>query len=155
MYSSPWLVAELWQKAIKITTHNTTQHTNTNKLHSMRIVLVGFLPNSHGRSCGAHPFGCGYAFIECAENSMGRLVHLRLVEQTNLAVYEVREDGSDGCRICFMAREYAIGENAQRLDGLLLRVTEVFLPDSPNRSMRQLYRCNRGYAYAETVDEIL
>ena len=120
----------------------------------MRIVLVGFLPDGHGRSCEEHPFGCGNAFIECAESGVGRLVRLRLVEQTNLAVYKVREDGSDGCRICFTAREYAFGENAKRLDGLLLRVTDVFLPDSPNRSMRQLYHRNRGYAYAETVDEI-
>ena len=120
----------------------------------MRIVLVGFLPDGHGRSCGAHPFGCGNAFIECADNGVGRLVRLRLVEQSNLAVHEVRKDGSDGCRICFTAREYATGENAQRLDGILLRVTDVFLPDSPNSSMRHLYHRNRGYAYAETVDEI-
>jgi len=85
---------------------------------------------------------------------VGRLVSLRLLEKTNLAVHKVREDGSDGCRICFTTREYAIGENAQRLDGLLLMVTEVFLPDSPNRSMRRLYHRNCGYPYAETVDEI-
>ncbi len=120
----------------------------------MKIVLVGFLPDSHGCSCGTHPFGCGNAFIECADNGMGRLVHLRLVEQSNLAVHKVRKDGSDGCCICFMVREYAIGENAQRLDGLLLRVTDVFLPDSPNSSMRHLYHRNCGYAYAETVDDI-
>ena len=85
---------------------------------------------------------------------MGKLVRLWLVEQSNLAVHEVRKDGSDGCCICFTAREYTIGENAQRLDGLLLMVTDVFLPDSPNSSMRHLYHRNRGYAYAETVDEI-
>jgi hypothetical protein len=120
----------------------------------MRIILVGFLRNGHGHSCGAHLFGCGNAFIESAGNGVGRLVRLRLVEKMNLAVHEVREDGSDGCCICFMAREYAIGQNAQRLDGLLLTVTEVFLPDSPNSSMRHLYHHNHGYAYAETVNEI-
>jgi hypothetical protein len=119
----------------------------------MRIALVGFLPDGHGHSCGAHPFGCGNAFIESAGNGVGRLEHLRLVEKTNLAVHKVGKDGSDGCRICFTAREYAIGENAQRLNGVLLAVAEVFLPDSPNRSMRHLYHRNRGYAYAETVDE--
>ena len=120
----------------------------------MRIVLIGFLPDGHGRSCAAHPFGCGNAFIESADNGVGRLVRLRLVDKTNLAVCEVRKDESDGCRICFTAREYAIGENVRRLDGLLLKVTEVFLPDSPNSSMRALYHHNRGYAYAETLDEI-
>ena len=85
----------------------------------MRIVLVDFLPDGHGRSCGTHPFGCGNAFIESAGNGVGRLVHLRLVEKMNHTVHEVREDGSDGCCICFTVWEYAIGENAQRLDGLL------------------------------------
>jgi hypothetical protein len=120
----------------------------------MKIVLVGFLPSGHGRSCGEHPYGCGNAFIESADNGVGRLVRLRLVEMTNLAVYDVRDDGTDGCRICFTAREYAIGKNAQMLDGVMLRITEVFLPDSPNSSMRALYHRNRGYAYAETVDNL-
>ena len=44
------LVAELWQKAVKLTTNNTTHNTHTNKLHSLRIVLVGFLPDGHGRN---------------------------------------------------------------------------------------------------------
>jgi hypothetical protein len=39
----------------------------------------------------------------------------------------------------------------QLLDGALLCVTEVFLPDTENRSMSALYYHNRGYAYAETV----
>ena len=120
----------------------------------MKIVLVGFLPSGHGRSCGEHPYGCGNAFIETPDNGVGRLVRLRLVEMTNLAVYDVRDDGTDGCRICFTAREYAIGKNAQMLDGVMLRITEVFLPDSPNSSMRALYHRNRGYAYAETVHNL-
>ena len=86
---------------------------------------------------------------------MGRVVPLQLVEKTNLTVHEVREDGSDGSHICFTAHEYVIGKNVQSLDGLLLMVTEVFLCDSPNKSMRHLYHCNHGCAYAETVGEIL
>jgi len=120
----------------------------------MKIVLVGFCPDGHGRSCETHPYGCGNAFIESVGNGVGRLVHLHLAEKTNLAVYEVRYDGTDGCHICFTAWEYAIGENAHRLDGSLLTIIDVFLPDSPNRSMRALYHRNCGYVYAETIDDI-
>jgi hypothetical protein len=64
---------------------------------------------------------------------------------------DVHDDGTDGCRVCFAAREHATGANMQLLDGALLCVTEVFLPDAANRSMRALYYRNRGYAYEEIV----
>ena len=83
---------------------------------------------------GMHSFSAG--------NGVGRLVHLHLVKKTNLVVYIVRDDGTDSCRICFTAHAYAIGENVSILDGLLLKITEVILPDS-NRSMRALYHRNR------------
>ena len=120
----------------------------------VKIVLVGFLPDDHGRSCVAHPFGCGNALIEGPGNGVGSLVRLRLVERTHLAGYAVRDDGTDGCRVCFTAREYATGSMANCLDGCLLWITEVFLSDSENRSERALYHRNRGYAYAETVDRL-
>ena len=119
----------------------------------MRIVLVGFLPDGHGRSCERHPYGCGNALLESPGNGVGSMVRLRLVEETNLAGYLVRDDGTDGCRVCFTAREYAIGPTACRLDGSLLKITEVYLPDSANSSMRMLYHRNRGYAIAVTIDD--
>ena len=79
---------------------------------------------------------------------------MRLVERTHLAGYAVRDDGTDGCRVCFTAREYAIGGMASRLDGCLLRIMEVFLLDSGNSCVRALYHRNRGYAHAETVDKL-
>jgi hypothetical protein len=81
------------------------------------------------------------------------MVRLRLVEETNLAGYLVSDDGTDGCRVCFTAREYAIGPNACRLDGSLLITTEVYLLNSANSSMRMLYHRNRGYAIAVTIDD--
>ena len=53
----------------------------------MRIVLVGFLPDGHGRSCVEHPYGCGNALIERPDNGVGTVVRLRLVELTNLACH--------------------------------------------------------------------
>ncbi len=55
------------------------------------------------------------------------LVRLRRVEVTHLAGYDVHDDGTDGCHVCFAAQEYATGLNMQLLDGALLCVTEVFL----------------------------
>ena len=95
----------------------------------VRIVLVGFLPDDHGRKCEAHPFGCGNAFIERQGNVVGMLVRLRRLEVTHLDSYDVCDNGTDGCRICLAAWEYATGPNAQRLDGALLRITEVYIPD--------------------------
>jgi hypothetical protein len=55
----------------------------------VRIVLVGFLPDNHGRSCAAHPYGCGNALIEEEDNGVGHLIRLHLVEKTHLAGYIV------------------------------------------------------------------
>ena len=117
----------------------------------MRIVLVGFLPSDHGRSCKKHPYGCGNALIEEEGNVVGHLIRLHLVEKTHLAGYEVKDDGTDCCCVCFAAREYAIGNTATKLNGTVLRVTDVVTPDCTNSSMRVLYHRNRGYAYAEVV----
>ena len=69
----------------------------------VRVVLVGFLPDDHGRSCEAHPYGCGNALIEGEGNGVGSLVRLRLVEKVHLACYQGKLDGTDGCRVCFAA----------------------------------------------------
>ncbi len=116
----------------------------------MRVVLVGFLPSDHGCSCQAHPY-CGNALIKEECDGVGRLIHLRLVENIHLADYVIKDDGTEGCRVCFAAREYAIGNTASKLDGAILRITAVFTPDYANSSMRALYYRNHSYAYAEVV----
>ena len=110
----------------------------------VQIVLVGFLPDDHGNSCEAHPYGCGNALIEREGNGMGHLVCLRLVEKVHFACYLIKMDGMYGWCICFATREYVSGETACLLDGLLLRITEVFFCDSPSKSMRALYHRNHG-----------
>jgi hypothetical protein len=121
------------------------------KAISTRIVLVGFLPDGHARSCKRHPYGCGNALLESQGNGVGSVVRLCLVEETNLPGYLVRDDGTDGCRVCLTAREYAIGPNACRLDSSLLKIMEVYLPNSANSSMRMLYHRNHGYAIVVTI----
>ena len=93
----------------------------------------------------------GNALIEEEGDGVGRLIRLRLVEKTHLAGYKIKEDGTDGCHVCFAAQEYTIRNTAGKLDGAILRITDVFTPDCTNSSMRALYHRNRGYAYAEVV----
>jgi hypothetical protein len=45
-----------------------------------------------------------------------------------------------------------IGENEVRLDGSLLRITEIFFPDSANKSMRAIYDRIHGYIHAKFVE---
>jgi hypothetical protein len=60
----------------------------------------------------------------------------------------MNKDGSDGCRVCFTAREYATGDNDLRLDGAVVKITDVFTAEHENRTMRRLFFHNRGYTYA-------
>ena len=90
----------------------------------MKIVLVSFLPDDHGYRCEVHPYRCGNTFIEKEDSGVCSLVCLQSVEKTHLAGHEVQDDRSDGCRVCFVAREYTIGGNVHVLDGTVLRVTK-------------------------------
>jgi hypothetical protein len=74
---------------------------------------------------------------------------MKMVEGIHLAGYMVNDDGSDGCRVCFAAREYAVGVAGQRLDGASVWIKEMVLPDGKNVSKRALFHRNRGYAIAE------
>ena len=65
-----------------------------------------------------------------------------------LSCYTINSDGSDGWRVCFVAREYAAGENGRRLDGHTIRITDVFTCDDANGSMHHLDHHNHGYGYA-------
>ena len=76
-------------------------------------------------------------------------IRLRLVDGSHLAGYIVEADGSDGCRVCFAAREYAVGSSGVRLDGCIFQIKEVVLPDNENSSKRALFHRNRGYAVAD------
>lgn len=65
-----------------------------------------------------------------------------------LACYCIGSDGSDGCHVGFTAREYATGDNGPWLNGSVIEVVTVCMPDNENCSMHRLYHHNSGYAYA-------
>ena len=115
----------------------------------VQIVLVGFFSCDNGQSCDMHPFGCGNLMVLNREdNGIVMLLCLRMMVPNKLSCYTISSDGSDGCRVCSVAREYAAGENGRRLDGCTVRITDVFTCNDANRSMHHLYHHNRGYGYA-------
>ena len=50
-----------------------------------------------------------------------------------------------------MVREDSAGGNAARLNGVVVSVVDVFTSDHENRSVRQLFHHNHGYAYGWIV----
>ena len=83
-----------------------------------RIVLVGFLSDSNSHSCDLHPFGCGNSLVvNRADMGVGLCLRLHSLMKHKLACYTIKSDSSDGCRVCFTAREYAMGDNDLCLDG--------------------------------------
>jgi hypothetical protein len=88
-----------------------------------RIVLVGFLPCDNGFSCNLHPFGCGNSLVlNRPDYGVGIRLHIRMTIVLNkLACYIMNSNGSDGCRVCYVAREYTAGQNAPRLDGRIIK----------------------------------
>ena len=105
-----------------------------------RIVLVGFPPCDNGCNCELHPFGCDNSLVLNRDDyGVGLRLSLRMTAPHELACCTIKTDGRDGCRACFTAQEYAAGENCQHLDGALVQLTDVFIPEDANRSMRCLY----------------
>ena len=113
-----------------------------------QVILVGFLPNDNGRSCSIHQFGCGNALVLVGDgkrHGVGMKLWMRLVNKTHLAGYQMLPDESDGCHICFAAREFAVGQRGQCLDGCTVVIKEMVLPDDKNSAKRHLFHRNHGF----------
>ena len=120
-----------------------------------RIVpIVGIVATNNGRTCQNHHFGCGNALLmSLPANGCGVLLRLRKTLCGDLVAYVVLPDGSDGCRVAFAPREQAAGPRGCFLDGVVVRMIEVYTPDHPNRFCRALYHRNHSYGIVETVDD--
>jgi hypothetical protein len=86
--------------------------------------------------------------VNRVDSGVGLCLRLRSFVRNELAGYTIHDDGSEGCRVCFAAREYAVGDNDRRLDGAIVQIVEVFTADHPNSTMRRLFHHNRGYTSA-------
>ena len=125
-----------------------------------RIELVGFNSNTNGRSCPTHSC-CGVSLVEDHPTRCeGQVFRLRLVPSTlegdtsgtHLALHFVLPDGTDGCRVGFARRRYAITHGPQ-LDGRFVRLVEVYHLGLENSSKRAEYRRNHGFAIGEVLED--
>ena len=71
--------------------------------------------------------------------------------RNELAGCTINYNQSEGCRVCFAAREYAAGDNDRHLDGAIVKIVDVFTADHSNSMMRRLFHHNRGCAYATVL----
>ena len=79
------------------------------------------------------------------------MLRVRMTAPEELACFVMGNDGKDGCHVAFLAKEYAAGERGLGLNGAIVRIMDVYLPDNKNRSACRLYHHNRGYAVGEVV----
>ena len=78
-------------------------------------------------------------------------LHLRMTAPHEFSCYTINGDGTDGCRVCFVAKEVLAVRNAAPLNGVVVCVVDVFTPDHENRSVRQLFHHNHRYTYGQIV----
>jgi hypothetical protein len=78
-------------------------------------------------------------------------LHLRMTVPHELVCYTINGDGTDGCRVYFVAREVTAGGNATPLNGPVVCVVNVFTSAHKNRAIPRLFHHNRGYAYGQIV----
>ena len=70
-------------------------------------------------------------------------LHLLMFVPNDLACFAINPDGSDGCRVAFVAREYAAGENGTRFASALVRLVAVTHP-SMKTGRRNIYTITMG-----------
>jgi hypothetical protein len=95
------------------------------------ITIVSIITTNNGCTCGKHHFGCGKSLL-LARPARGCGAWLRLrriVALDKLMASFVLWDCSDGCRVEFTPRKHAVGAHGSLLDGVLVRVFEVFTPE--------------------------
>ena len=63
------------------------------------------------------------------DGGVGLRLRLRSFVEHELACYTINNNGSDGCHVCFTAREYAAGDSGIHLDGMIVQIIEVLSAD--------------------------
>ena len=64
------------------------------------------------------------------DHSVGMELRLRMKVMDKMACYTIKPDGTDGCCVSFLAKEHATGDRGVMLNGAIVRIIEVFLPDN-------------------------
>ena len=133
-----------WQKA-------TTMTTPHNDMIGQVIDIVGIAVGDRGRSCEEHVAFCG---VVLAPDVLVRLIKEEiLVEgkiETVVSAYWVT-DSVERCRVGFLPR-FLVAKNADKVNGLLAQVTEVFDTHHPSAAIRQKVHRNFGFCHATILD---
>lgn len=79
-------------------------------------------------------------------------LRLRRSADNELSAYFVLPDNSDGCRVAFAQRQYAAGHGAERYDGAVVSILEMYTAHHENSACRKLGHHNYGYAQCEVVE---
>ena len=70
-----------------------------------------------------------------------------------LACYIIGSDGSDRCRVAFLAKEDAAGERGLLLNGAIVRMVEAFFTHNENRTTRLGFAATPlGKSFTSTPD---
>eukprot|EP00956_Cyclotella_meneghiniana_P022829 scaffold43575_cov41-Cyclotella_meneghiniana.AAC.2 len=128
--------------------------SNRKKIPSSQdlVILVGLSHHSNGRSCSKHRGGCGIHHFMMKENlGVGTIVQaVWLDDAEQLPVHVLLEDGSLGCRVGFIAKQYATPYRGRYFDGTVIEILDVYSSDAkktPNPAQRALAHRNCGYAH--------
>jgi hypothetical protein len=77
-----------------------------------------------------HPGECGNIVVL---EKAGMHLQLCMMVKDGLTCYAMKPDDSDQCHVAFSTREYVAGERGMCLDGSMIKLVEVILPDNKNR----------------------
>ena len=118
------------------------------------VPIVGIVATNNLAHLPKSPLNCVNALLSrLLANGYGVPLHLKKTLCGDLAAYFVLPDRSDGCRVAFSPREHAVGPRVCFLDGVVVRMIEVYTPEHPNRFCCALYHRNRSYGMVENVDD--
>jgi len=115
------------------------------------IDIVGIAIGDRGRSCEEHAAYCG---VVLAPDVLVRLVKEEIMVEgeieTVVSVYWVT-DSVERCRVGFLPR-FMVAKHANKVNGLLAQITEVFDNHHPSPAIREKVNQNFGFCHATILD---
>ena len=66
--------------------------------------------------------------LERDDHSNGMELQLRMKVMDEMACYTIKTDGTDGCCVSFLAKEYMASDRGLRLNEVIVRIIDIFYP---------------------------
>jgi hypothetical protein len=115
------------------------------------IDIVGIAIGDRGRSCEEHVAFCG---VVLGPDVLVRLVKEEIFVEGKIeavvSAYWVT-DSMECCRVGFLPC-FLVAKNADKVNGLLAQVTEVFDSNHPSAAIREKVHRNYGFCHATILD---